>query len=77
MLPHCSKLVSVSYNANTGVSFGSQLTPSIMQSQEETPLLDEDEECGEESNPKSNIKVRSVFVHAEYCRQVEAYRMCM
>lgn len=45
----------MSYNPTTGVTFEGQLTPSSLQFEEDTPLLDEDEDCDEEAKP---IKVR-------------------
>lgn len=62
--------VSVSYNPKTGVSFESQLTPSSMESEEDTPLLDEDENCDEETkstkvtqSPPQYVRTRTKHFH--------------
>jgi hypothetical protein len=65
----------VSYNQERGVSFENQLPSLTVKSQEETPLLEEDEECDQEttSYSKSQLKVTICrylyFLHmwAKFC----------
>ena len=67
--------VPVSYNQERGVSFENQLPSLTVKSQEETPLLEEDEECDQEttSYSKSQLKVTICrylyFLHmwAKFC----------
>jgi MFS family permease len=55
----------VSYNQERGVSFENQLPSLTVKSQEETPLLEEDEECDQEttSYSKSQLKVITCLRH--------------